>query len=105
MLAEVVSMDTLVREETWNLTETHVPEAGGQGTGQEGGSLFQSVGFTEGQTAKESAQNYVYYRFHLLPRMWNLKCIHFNFNCEGTLSCLLPVLKIDVNFTLEFLIL
>ncbi|KAJ8797708.1 hypothetical protein J1605_017134 [Eschrichtius robustus] len=25
----------LVREETWNLTETHVPEAGGQGAGQE----------------------------------------------------------------------
>ena len=30
--------------------------------------------------------------------------MHFHFNCERTLNYLLPVLKIDVDFTLEFLI-
>lgn len=33
------------------------------------------------------------------------KYIHFNFNCEKTLNCFPPVLKTEVNFTLEFLIL
>ena len=30
--------------------------------------------------------------------------MHFKFACEGTLNYLLAVLKIDVDFTLEFLI-
>lgn len=55
--------------ETGNPTETHIPEAGEQGTAQEGGSLFHSVVFTEGQTIQESAEYYVCYCFHLLPRL------------------------------------
>ena len=86
--------------ETGNPTETHIPEAGEQGTGQEGGSLFHSVVFTEGQTIQESAE----LRLLLFSSFTQIKGMHFKFACERTLNYLLPVLKIDVDFTLEFLI-
>ena len=50
MVAEVWRVDMLVQRETGNPTETHIPEAGEKGTGQEGGSLLHSVVSTEGQT-------------------------------------------------------
>lgn len=50
MVAEVWRVDMLIQRETGNPTETRIPEAGEQGTGQEGGSLFHSVVSTEGQT-------------------------------------------------------
>lgn len=43
-------------------------------------------------------------RLLLFSSFTQIKGVYFHFNCERTLNYLLPVLKIDVDFTLEFLI-